>query len=59
MPRKQTRRSISVSRETYERARAFAEANHMSLSGLVEVVLARTLEPQGASAEDRNEKERA
>src|SRR5437764_13612162 len=37
MAKKQTRRSISVSRTTYERLKAFCEANHISLSQFVEV----------------------
>jgi hypothetical protein len=36
MAKKQTRRSISVSRMTYERLKAFCEANHVSMSQLVE-----------------------
>ena len=36
MAKKQTRRSISVSRTTYERLKAFCEANNMSMSQLVE-----------------------
>jgi hypothetical protein len=36
MAKKQTRRSISVSRSTYERLKAFCEANHVSMSQLVE-----------------------
>jgi hypothetical protein len=36
MAKKQTRRSISVSRLTYERLKAFCEANHVSMSQLVE-----------------------
>jgi hypothetical protein len=36
MAKKQTRRSISVSRTTYERLKAFCETNHISMSQLVE-----------------------
>jgi len=35
MAKKQTRRSISVSRTTYERLKAFCETNHISMSQLV------------------------
>lgn len=36
MAKKQTRRSISVSRTTYERLKAFCEVNNISMSQLVE-----------------------
>jgi hypothetical protein len=36
MAKKQTRRSISVSRTTYERLKAFCETNNVSMSQLVE-----------------------
>ncbi len=36
MAKKQTRRSISVSRVTYERLKAFCETNNISMSQLVE-----------------------
>lgn len=36
MAKKQTRRSISVSRVTYERLKAFCEANNVSMSQFVE-----------------------
>ena len=36
MAKKQTRRSISVSRITYERLKAFCESNNISMSQLVE-----------------------
>ncbi|MGE0548362.1 MAG: hypothetical protein AB7O24_02235 [Kofleriaceae bacterium] len=36
MAKKQTRRSISVSRTTYERLKTFCEANNISMSQLVE-----------------------
>jgi len=35
MAKKQTRRSISVSRTTYERLKAFCEANNISMSQFV------------------------
>src|SRR5690348_15199104 len=36
MAKKQTRRSISVSRSTYERLKAFCESNNISMSQFVE-----------------------
>jgi len=36
MAKKQTRRSISVSKMTYERLRAYCESNSMSMSQFVE-----------------------
>jgi hypothetical protein len=36
MAKKQTRRSISVSRETYERLRVYCETNGISMSQFVE-----------------------
>lgn len=36
MAKKQTRRSISVSRETYERLKAYCETNGISMSQFVE-----------------------
>ena len=36
MAKKQTRRSISVSRGTYERLKAFCETNNISMSQFVE-----------------------
>ena len=36
MAKKQTRRSISVSRSTYERLKAFCEVNNISMSQFVE-----------------------
>jgi hypothetical protein len=36
MAKKQTRRSISVSRATYERLKAFCESNNISMSQFVE-----------------------
>jgi hypothetical protein len=36
MAKKQTRRSISVSRDTYERLRAYCETNGISMSQFVE-----------------------
>ena len=40
MAKKQTRRSISVSRTTYERLKAFCEANNVSMSQFVETRVA-------------------
>ena len=42
--KKQTRRTISVSKTTYERAKAFAETKGVSLSQLTEVALAHAVE---------------
>lgn len=39
MAKQQTRRSISVNRETYERLKAFCETNERSMSGMVEDLL--------------------
>jgi hypothetical protein len=49
MAKKQTRRSISVSRSTYERLKAFCEANHVSMSQLVETRVNDFLGADGAS----------
>ncbi len=40
MAKKQTRRSISVSKKTYERAKEFATTQGVSLSQLTEIALA-------------------
>ena len=48
MAKKQTRRSISVSRSTYERLKAFCEANHVSMSQLVETRVNDFLGADGA-----------
>ena len=50
MAKKQTRRSISVSRTTYERLKAFCEANNISMSQFVETRVGDFL-GEGASAE--------
>jgi hypothetical protein len=36
MAKKQTRRSISVSRDTYERLKSYCETNNLSMSQFVE-----------------------
>ena len=36
MAKKQTRRSVSLSRQTYERLRAYCETNELSMSEFVE-----------------------
>jgi hypothetical protein len=48
MAKKQTRRSISVSRTTYERLKAFCEANNISMSQLVETRVNDFLGDSGA-----------
>ena len=50
MAKKQTRRSISVSRTTYERLKAFCETNHISMSQLVETQVNGFLGPNDAHA---------
>src|SRR5262245_58652505 len=45
MAKKQTRRSISVSRTTYERLKAFCEANNISMSQFVETRVGDFLGP--------------
>lgn len=40
MAKKQTRRTISVSRDAYDRAKTFADAKGMALSQLTELALA-------------------
>jgi hypothetical protein len=50
MAKKQTRRSISVSRTTYERLKAFCETNHISMSQLVETRVNDFLGPNEAGA---------
>jgi hypothetical protein len=50
MAKKQTRRSISVSRTTYERLKAFCEANNISMSQLVETRVNDFLGEGGAPA---------
>ena len=50
MAKKQTRRSISVSRTTYERLKAFCETNHISMSQLVETRVNDFLGPNDANA---------
>jgi len=51
MAKKQTRRSISVSRQTYERLKAFCETNNISMSQFVETRVGDFLgEGQGGGA---------
>jgi hypothetical protein len=50
MAKKQTRRSISVSRTTYERLKAFCETNHISMSQLVETRVNDFLGPNDAAS---------
>ena len=50
MAKKQTRRSISVSRTTYERLKAFCETNHISMSQLVETRVNDFLGPNDVAA---------
>lgn len=51
MAKKQTRRSISVSRTTYERLKAFCEANNISMSQFVETRVGDFLgESQGTTS---------
>ena len=52
MAKKQTRRSISVSRTTYERLKAFCEANNISMSQFVETRVGEFL-PGGDDASRR------
>jgi hypothetical protein len=47
MAKKQTRRSISVSRVTYERLKAFCEANNISMSQFVEHRVGEALPTSG------------
>ena len=47
MAKKQTRRSISVSRVTYERLKAFCEANNISMSQFVETRVGDFLQSDG------------
>jgi len=50
MAKKQTRRSISVSRTTYERLKAFCETNNISMSQLVETRVNDFLGPDAPGA---------
>ena len=49
MAKKQTRRSISVSRTTYERLKSFCEANNISMSQFVEARVGESLGPDGST----------
>lgn len=50
MAKKQTRRSISVSRTTYERLKSFCETNGISMSQVVETRVADFLGEDGSPA---------
>lgn len=55
MAKKQTRRSISVSRTTYEKLKSFCETNHISMSQFVENRVGDFLgEPPGSDNADRD-----
>lgn len=49
MAKKQTRRSISVSRSTYERLKAFCETSGISMSQCVETQVGNLLGDEGAA----------
>src|SRR3954464_13137594 len=49
MAKKQTRRSISVSRTTYERLKAFCESNNISMSQFVETRVGDFLGNEGGT----------
>ena len=53
MAKKQTRRSISVSRSTYERLKAFCEANNISMSQFVEARVGESLGNEPVVAQPR------
>ena len=52
MAKKQTRRSISVSRTTYERLKAFCESNNISMSQFVETRVGDFLGGDGTATVD-------
>ena len=52
MAKKQTRRSISVSRTTYERLKAFCESNNISMSQFVETRVGDFLGNEGTTTVD-------
>lgn len=52
MAKKQTRRSISVSRTTYERLKAFCESNNISMSQFVETRVGDFLGQDGSTTVD-------
>ena len=52
MAKKQTRRSISVSRTTYERLKAFCESNNISMSQFVETRVGDFLGQDGTTTVD-------
>lgn len=53
MARKQSRRSISVSRATYDRLKLYCEANNISMSQFVEIRIADALGPAKPATEAR------
>jgi hypothetical protein len=53
MAKKQTRRSISVSRTTYERLKAFCEVNGISMSQFVESRVGDYLGDDGEAPDER------
>lgn len=54
--RKTTRRSISVCKTTYDKLKAYCEANNLSMSGFVETRLADLPWPTPTFAEERLKK---
>lgn len=56
MASKQTRRSISVSHDVYERLKAWCDANHDSMSNVVEVQTRKFLgmEPRSTTADKQS-----
>jgi hypothetical protein len=57
MAKKQTRRSVSLSRATYERLKAFCELNEVSMSEFVETRIGDFLgRPRRAAAVDDTER---
>ena len=60
MAKKQSRRSVSLSRTTYERLKAYCETNDLSMSEFVEsrigTFLGRDKSPK--DAKDQNQKDR-
>lgn len=59
MAKKQTRRSISVSRSTYERLKAFCETSGISMSQCVETQVGSLLGEEGpAGSQERGGQER-
>ena len=56
MAKKQTRRSVSLSRSTYERLRAFCETNNLSMSEFVETRIGDFLGRPAAPAKGTEDK---